>query len=100
MLREVSTIILRKLPRSDRYIKPGAFCNSPRFTQFRGEIKSLKICKKLSCLDRFNSKFTKCKSKIEDIVRRLDIFKSVACLVFLLLDLYLFSDGNGRLCRL
>ena len=30
----------------------------------------------------------------------LSIFKSAAWLVFELLDLHPFSDGNGRLCRL
>ena len=32
--------------------------------------------------------------------RLLSIFKSAAWLVFELLDLHPFSDGNGRLCRL
>ena len=105
MLRKVNTIILRKLPRNERYTKPGVYCNNRRITQFRGEIYQYQQPEDMQgsvcvLLDRFNSIFTQSKCKTSEIQRLLDIFKSVAWLVFELLDLHPFSDGNGRLCRL
>ena len=51
-------------------------------------------------LDRFNSLITQSINETDEADRLLSIFKSVAWLVFELLDLHPFSDGNGRLCRL
>ena len=51
-------------------------------------------------LDRFNSLITQSINETDETDRLLSIFKSLAWLVFELLDLHPFSDGNGRLCRL
>ena len=51
-------------------------------------------------LDRFNSVFMQSINTNPESNKLLSIFKCVAWLVFELLDLHPFSDGNGRLCRL
>ena len=105
MLREVNEIILRKLPRHNRYTKAGKYCNNPRVTQFQGKIYYYQqpedmqeaVC---TLLDRYNSLITQSINETDETDRLLSIFKSIAWLVFELLDLHPFSDGNGRLCRL
>ena len=51
MLREVNEIILRKLPRHNRFTKAGKYCNNPRITQIEIErhiiINNPRTCKKL-----------------------------------------------------
>ena len=75
------------------------YCNNPRLTPFQGELYYYQQPKKMQesvcvLLDRFNSLFTQSKNNLPDI------FKSVTWLVFELLDLHPFSDGNGILCKL
>ena len=105
MLREVNERILRNFPRPDRCTKAGKYCNNPRLTQFQGEIYYYQqpedmqeaVC---TLLDRYNSLITQSINETNESDRLLSIFKSAAWLVFELLDLHPFSDGNGRLCRL
>ena len=105
MLREVNELILRNLPRPDRCTKAGKYCNNPRLTQFQGETYYYQqpedmqeaVC---TLLDRYNSLITQSLNETNESDRLLSIFKSAAWLVFELLDLHPFSDGNGRLCRL
>ena len=105
MLREVNELILRKVPRHDRCTKPGKYCDNPRLTQFQGETYYYQqpedmqeaVC---TLLDRYNSLITQSINEADESDRLLSIFKSAAWLVFELLDLHPFSDGNGRLCRL
>ena len=99
MLRETNRIILWNIPRDNHYT------NSPRITQFRGELYHYQqpddmqeaVC---VLLDRFNSLFTQSINTSPESNKLLSIFKCVAWLVFELLDLHPFSDGNGQLCRL
>ena len=51
-------------------------------------------------LDRFNSVYMQSRNTNPESNKLSSIFKCVAWLVFELLDLHPFSDGNGRLCRL
>ena len=105
MLREVNELILRNLPRHDRCTKAGKYCNNPRLTQFQGETYYYQqpedmqeaVC---TLLDRYNSLITQSLNETNESDRLLSILKSAAWLVFELLDLHPFSDGNGRLCRL
>ncbi|XP_031549884.1 uncharacterized protein LOC116287353 [Actinia tenebrosa] len=105
MLRQVNKIILRNIRRKECYTKAGSYSNNPRVTLFRGETYHYQqpddmqeaVC---LLLDRFNSLFTDSMSKTDEVEKLQGIFKSVAWLVFELLDLHPFSDGNGRLCRL
>ena len=56
------------------------------------------ICKRqFACfLDRFNSVFMQSRNTNPESNKLLSIFKCVAWLVFELLDLHPFSDGNGQ----
>ena len=81
------------------------YCNNPRFTQFQGKTyyyQQPEDMQETVCvlLDRFNSLFVQSNDKNPESNKLLNIFKCVAWLVFELLDLHPFSDGNGRLCRL
>lgn len=105
MLRQVNKVILRNIPRNDCYTKAGIYSNNPRVTQFRGETyyyQQPDDMQEAVCLllDRFNSLFTDSINRTDEVEKLQGIFKSVAWLVFELLDLHPFSDGNGRLCRL
>ena len=100
MLREANRIILWNIPRDNHYTKAGSYCNNPRITQFQGELYHYQqpddmqeaVC---VLLDRFKSVYMQSINS-----GLLSLFKCVAWLVFELLDLHPFSDGNGRLCRL
>lgn len=105
MLRKTNMIILRKIPIAKSSTKPGIYSNKPRMTTFNGETYFYQqpedmmaaVC---TLLDRYNSLFTQ-SMNLPSMEERLEnVFKSVAWLVFELLDLHPFSDGNGRLCRL
>ena len=105
MLRETNRIILWNIPRDKHYTKAGSYCNNSRITQFRVELYHYQqpddmqeaVC---VLLDRFNSVFMQSINTSPESNKLLSIFKCVAWLVFELLDLHPFSDGNGRLCRL
>ena len=104
MLRETNWIILWNIPRDKHYTKAGSY-NNLRITQFRGELYHYQqpddmqeaVC---VLLDRFNSVFIQSINTNPESNKLLSILKCVAWLVFELLDLHPFSDGNGRLCRL
>ena len=105
MLRETNRIILWNIPRDIHYTKAGSYCNNPRITQFRGELyhyQQPNDMQEAVCvlLDRFNSVFMQSINTNPERNKLLSIFKCVAWLVFELLDLHSFFDGNGRLCRL
>ena len=105
MLRKVNEIVLRNITRSKCLTRPGIYSDRARIAQFNGEIYYYQqpgdmteaVC---LLLDRYNSVFTESMSKTDEEEKLEGIFKSVAWLVFELLDLHPFSDGNGRLCRL
>ena len=105
MLRNVNKIVLRNITRSKCFTEPGIYSDRARIAQFNGEIYYYQqpddmieaVC---LLLDRYNSLFTESMSKTDEEEKLAGIFKSVAWLVFELLDLHPFSDGNGRLCRL
>ena len=105
MLREANRIIPRNIPRDKRYTKARTYCNNARITEFQGELYHYQQSNDMQeavciLLDRFNSLFTQSIDTNPENNKLLSIFKCVAWLVFELLDLHPFSDGNGRLCRL
>ena len=59
-----------------------------------------------SVLDKFNSLFEESRcpgnegSQADEVERLLKLFKACSWLLFEMLDLHPFADGNGRLCRL
>lgn len=105
MLRKVNKIVLRNITRPKCLTEPGIYSDRARIAHFNGEIYYYQQPDDMTeavclLLDRFNSLFTESMSKTDEEEKLEGIFKSVAWLVFELLDLHPFSDGNGRLCRL
>ena len=101
MLRKANEIILTNIPRNKFCTKAGVYCNNPRVTQFQEKTYYYQQPDDMQeavsvLLDRFNSLLAQSMNSNE----LLHILKCVAWLVFELLDLHPFSDGNGRLCRL
>ena len=89
----------------------GVYSDKMRFAEFKGEtyvyqgMQGLTTQQSVQCiLDRYNSLIQATKEHWNDDGRRLkcieDVFKCSAYLLFELLDVHPFSDGNGRLCRL
>ena len=80
MLREVNELILRKVPRHDRYTKAGKYCNNPRLTQFQGETYYYQqpedmqeaVC---TLLDRYNSLITQSINETDESDRLLTSLK-------------------------
>ena len=105
ILQDAHKLILEdiKLPRGAT--EPGKFSDRPRFTEFHGEKYEYPTPEDMhqtviTLLDRHNSLLSSAKSETDDITRVYNLFKTCAVLLFELLDLHPFSDGNGRLCRL
>lgn len=86
--------------------KPGEFSNKPRTTEFDGEEYNYQNPEDMeiavwNLLDRCNARFDLCiKDGLKDCDFLYYLFKTCAWLLFELLDLHPFSDGNGRLCRI
>ena len=106
LVKDVHRFILKgiELPRNST--KPGEFSNKVRATCFEGKVyeyarpEGLEL-KVQTLLDRHNDLITYCvkeEKHLEDQIYKM--FKTCSFLLFELLDLHPFSDGNGRLCRL
>ena len=105
MLKECHKRILEAVELPNGNTKPGKFSDKPRITEFKGELYEYQNPKDMetavgTLLDRHNSLLDSVKSEPNEITRVYDLFKTCAVLLFELLDLHPFSDGNGRLCRL
>ena len=85
--------------------KPGEFSTKPRYTEFNGEHYDYPEPEDMekavyNILDMYNNWFDLCtKADLEDF-DDFYLFKTCAWLLFELLDLHPFADGNGRLCRI
>ena len=65
---ELELELLRKIPRNDRYTRPGMYCKNPRITHFQGETyhyQQPEDMQEAICvlLDRFNYLFTHLRTK-------------------------------------
>eukprot|EP00112_Aurelia_sp_Birch-Aquarium-sp1_P026218 Seg916.3 transcript_id=Seg916.3/GoldUCD/mRNA.D3Y31 product="hypothetical protein" protein_id=Seg916.3/GoldUCD/D3Y31 len=89
----------------------GVYSDNIKYAEYNGEtyryqgMAGLTTQQAAQCiLDRYNSLLQAIKEHWNSNGNRLecieDVFKSSAYLVFEMLDLHPFSDGNGRLCRL
>ena len=105
VLQEVHKRIFYNIELPRKLTEPGKFSNLRRYTQFGGEKYEYPILENMhesvaTLLDRYNSLLMSIKTEEDDLTRIYDLFKTCAVLLFELLDLHPFSDGNGRLSRL
>ena len=108
LLKETHRLILHDIPLPEGFTKPGQMSNKPRVTEFNGELyyyanpedMESAVC---DLLDKYNFLFDSClkeKRELQECDDVYSLFKTCAWLLFELLDLHPFSDGNGRLCRI
>ncbi|KAJ7340320.1 hypothetical protein OS493_003056 [Desmophyllum pertusum] len=86
--------------------KPGKFSNEPRRNDFNGKRYYYRNPQNMEnavteLVEKYNNYFYLCtKDGLKDFDDFYYLFKTCAWLLFELLDLHPFSDGNGRLCRI
>lgn len=108
LLEETHRLILQDIPLPKGFTKPGKMSNNVRVTEFKGELYHYANPEDMesavsNLLDKYNFLFDSCtkgEGKLEDLDDIYSLFKTCAWLLFQLLDLHPFSDGNGRLCRI
>ena len=106
LVKEIHKCILKDIKLPKNVTKPGEFSKQERATSFKGEeyeyAKPEDLGPKVqTLLDRYNDLITYCVKEQEDPEDQIyKMFKTCSFLLFELLDLHPFGDGNGRLCRL
>ncbi|XP_028402969.1 uncharacterized protein LOC114525749 [Dendronephthya gigantea] len=106
LIQDAHKLILKDLPLPKNYTKPGVFSERERCVEYHGEWYSYQNPQNMeesvqTLLDRYNDLMTHCvKEEKNSELRVSNMFKTCSWLLFELLDLHPFSDGNGRLCRL
>ena len=106
LVKEIHKCILKDIKFSKYLTKPGEFSKQKRATCFRGEVYEYAKPEDLepkvqTLIDRYNDLITYCVKEQEDPEDQIyKMFKTCSFLLFELLDLHPFGDGNGRLCRL
>lgn len=107
LLQETHKIILQDIPPpGNDYTKPGEMSNKRRITEFKGEVYEYQNPEDMkhavtNLLDKYNSLFDFYpNNRLISYDDYYNLFKICAWLLFELLDLHPFSDGNGRLCRI
>lgn len=108
LLEETHRLILQDIPLPKGFTKPGRMSNNLRVTEFKGELYYYANPEDMesavsNLLDKYNFLFDSCtkgKGELKDFDDFYSLFKTCAWLLFELLDLHPFSDGNGRLCRI
>ena len=112
LLQETHRILLEDVPLGDGRTKPGIFSNQRRFTNFEGEWYEYPYLPEAEqmenavtrLLDGCNKRFDLCTKHLKHGMKDFDdfyfLFKTCAWLLFELLDLHPFGEGNGRLCRI
>ena len=110
LLKETHRILMENIDLPKGSTKPGEFSKEKRHAEFNGEVYNYPYYPKPGdmekavdelLLDRYNVMFDLC---TRDGLKEFDdfyfLFKTCAWLLFELLDLHPFGDGNGRLCRI
>lgn len=105
LVKSVHKLILKDIGPSANKTKPGEFSKNERLTYFKGEKYVYPTPEDMgkevqTLLDRYNDLINCVKEEKDSEVLVYKMFKSCSWLLFELLDLHPFSDGNGRLCRL
>lgn len=106
-LKELHEILMDKLIHAGN-TQAGEFSLSPRLAEYKGEkhfypnkesVEDWEL--ELSSLfDRYNGLLLDVKTMKDKKERLMKLFKCAAFLLFNLVSLHPFSDGNGRLCRI
>lgn len=109
LLRETHRILMEDIDLPNGKTKPGEFSSAPRCVEFNGELYSYPHYPKpgdmenavYKLLDKYNDMFDLCtRDGFKDFDDLYYLFKTCAWLLFELLDLHPFGNGNGRLCRI
>ena len=107
LLQDTHRIILKDLPPPTKgSSKPGELSSERRITEFKGELYEYQCPEDMTnavnkLLDKYNFLFDKCtQNGLNAYEDYYNLFRLCAWLLFELLDLHPFSDGNGRLCRI
>ena len=106
LLQDAHRITLKDLPLPKGSSEPGTLSNARKITKFKGEVYEYPRPEDMTkevhkLLDKYNFFFDRCtKHRLDEYEDYYNLFRLCAWLVFELLDLHPFSDGNGRLCRL
>jgi len=108
LLQDVHRIILKDLTLPAKATEPGKLSNAPKITEFNGKIYKYPCPEDMTnavnkLLDKYNYLFDRCtKHGLQECENNYyyNLFRLCAWLLFELLDLHPFSDGNGRLCRI
>ena len=109
LLQDTHRILLQGVRLKDGSTEPGKFSNQRRCTEFEGELywypylpdpgQMEKAASEI--LDRCNIRVDCCtRDGLKDFEDFYYLFKTCAWMLFELLDLHPFGDGNGRLCRI
>ncbi|XP_073231921.1 uncharacterized protein [Porites lutea] len=109
LLQETHRILLQDVPLGDSRTKPGIFSNQRRFVDFEGERYNYPYLPEpekmekavVAKLEKCNILFDCCtKDGLKDFDDFYYLFKTCGWMLFELLDLHPFGDGNGRLFRI
>lgn len=107
LLEETHKLILEGIaPSKKNQTKPGQMSGERRVTEFKGKMYEYPQHEDIKnevnkLLDKYNFLFDACsKHGLNEEKDYYNFFKLCAWLLFELLDLHPFSDGNGRLCRI
>ncbi|XP_067044394.1 uncharacterized protein [Acropora muricata] len=107
LLQDTHRIILKDLPLPTKgSSKPGKLSSARKITEFKGEFYEYQFPEDMTnavnkLLDKYNFLFDKCtQNGLNAYEDYYNLFRLCAWLLFELLDLHPFSDGNGRLCRI
>ena len=99
---------MKDLPLPTNATEPGKLSNASKITEFKGKIYEYPCPEDMTnavnkLLDKYNYLFDRCtKLGLREYENNYyyNLFRLCAWLLFELLDLHPFSDGNGRLCRI
>ena len=108
ILKEAHKRILKGVDMNGK-TQAGSFSEGKRVTEYKGEFyeygknNGMEIEESVQLvLDRYNSLINACMENWNESKQKslAEVFKTAAYLLFEMLDVHPFSDGNGRLCRL
>ncbi|XP_020619248.1 uncharacterized protein LOC110057012 isoform X3 [Orbicella faveolata] len=109
LLEETHRILMEDTDLPQGKTKPGKFSVERRYVEFNGELYKYPHYPKpgdmetavYKLLDKYNDMFDLCtKGGLKEFEDFYYLFKTCAWLLFELLDLHPFGNGNGRLCRI
>ena len=106
LIKEIHREILKGIPVPHYGTRPGEMSDRPRYCEFNGETYYYQHPDNMKAavdnlIDHYNELFDFItRNGLTSLDNYYNLFKTCAWLVFELLDLHPFGDGNGRLCRI